>query len=1000
MPSSLFKALARGGLASAMLGTPAILFAYDLPPGVVTQISNAADLPAEEIKIDGLATLRATSDVVLDQASQVLRINGQGGTVAAAAGTVFELKGGVKLDGIVRFGDSLSSGTVVLDGLPFAEATSTSEVRIEGGTLRGGTALGGLSSLLYDTGKVSIAAGAKLDRGGAQYMHIWNLQGAGMLHTDGAEPLKLRNGTFSGTISGSSGIETTGVGSLVLSGINTFTGGVRIVEASSISISDNANLGNASNGVYINGSTLQITGTGMREMDRAVTVGPLGAVLDVADAGNTLTMARPIVGDGDLQKLGEGKLVLQRAGNSYRNTYAYRGTLEGNASTIRGNLLNNATVIFNQTTDGVFAGNIDGFGGIIKQGQGDLTIAGRAYRQRWDVAEGKLILTSLMNGPVPINIRAGAALVLSIDDIDGTDGPITGNGQLRKIGKGEWVHQGDASAFTGRTSVEAGTLILIEGKLGGSLDIHDGATLLGHGVVGDTRIMRGAAIKTYGPRYLPLTVRGDLTFEPGSTYEVKAYPAAGSTASDRINVTGTATLAGSVVHVGPEGDFKAAQRYTILTASRLSGRFDQARSNYAYLDASLGYTDQSVILQLMRKPANPDPSSPDPSTPGKPLPFSALAESDNQRAVADALDQLPDSNPLHQYVLGLPAGAPPAAFDSLSGEAHASVTSSLATLGSQGQGLSLRRLRASLDAGMIPGQAVAQAGGVLPPAALPGSAAQPAWAQVVGNWRTTRGDGDIAGARQHTGGVFLGADAAVGAGWRLGGALGFTDSRLQVDDRASKSSIGTYSALVYGGRQFALGAGKLNVLLGAGYAWHDIDTERQAYAGGASQKLKADYGGSTGQLFAELGYAFNLSDRVRIEPFAGLAWSDMRTRGFSESGGSAALNGASTRNDLTTATLGLRADTNFALGKAQGALRVGGGWRRGFGDLDPQARLAFDGGSSFTVAGTPIARNAAFVEFGMDVALSRSATFSLGYDGQFGGGNREHAATAGLRWRF
>ncbi|WZB77157.1 autotransporter domain-containing protein [Achromobacter insuavis] len=68
-------------------------------------------------------------------------------------------------------------------------------------------------------------------------------------------------------------------------------------------------------------------------------------------------------------------------------------------------------------------------------------------------------------------------------------------------------------------------------------------------------------------------------------------------------------------------------------------------------------------------------------------------------------------------------------------------------------------------------------------------------------------------------------------GWRLGGAFGYTDSRLSVDDLASRADISSYSAIVYGGKAFAVGAGKLNLMAGAAYSWHDIHTRRQIGAG-------------------------------------------------------------------------------------------------------------------------------------------------------------------------
>ena len=140
--------------------------------------------------------------------------------------------------------------------------------------------------------------------------------------------------------------------------------------------------------------------------------------------------------------------------------------------------------------------------------------------------------------------------------------------------------------------------------------------------------------------------------------------------------------------------------------------------------------------------------------------------------------------------------------------------------------------------------------------------------------------------------------------------------------------------------------------------------------------------------------------RTFIEPFVGLAWSDLRTRGFSESGGSAALRGQSSNDQQTASTLGVRAQTDFTLAGAEGRLQATLGWRHAFGDVLPKTSMAFDGGQAFTVAGSPIARNAALAELGAEVAVSRNATLGLNYSGQYGGGNREHAGSLNVRWRY
>jgi outer membrane autotransporter protein len=62
--------------------------------------------------------------------------------------------------------------------------------------------------------------------------------------------------------------------------------------------------------------------------------------------------------------------------------------------------------------------------------------------------------------------------------------------------------------------------------------------------------------------------------------------------------------------------------------------------------------------------------------------------------------------------------------------------------------------------------------------------------------------------------------------------------------------------------------------------------------------------------------------------------------------------------------------------------------------------LAFAGSNAFTIAGVPIAKNAALVEAGLDLALSKSATLGVSYTGQLAADAQDHAFKANLAIRF
>jgi len=599
----------------------------------------------------------------------------------------------------------------------------------------------------------------------------------------------------------------------------------------------------------------------------------------------------------------------------------------------------------------------------------------------------------------------------------GTGGP-SGLGQggigVQATGNGAIVTQQGTIIAGLDGNGNRGVAVSLSGT-GNTLVLTQGSTTLGDVVFSPSG---GNRLQIGGGSTATVALTGNLTFGTTGLYGVRATP----TAMDRLDISGQAALAGATVEVAAQaGTYNEHFSQVVLTAGGtfVGSRFAGVTSNLAYLTPSLSYSadDKQVTLTLTRTLVPPvDPGTPvdpvipvnpvtpvDPGTGGTPLRFADLVSGRNARAVANAVESMPASNSVYGAAIGLPVGAPQGFFAGLSGEAHATVAAGLNNLTSAVRNTPLDQLRSNLAAGSTAGAPTAAAGvsDAAPLAStLPASQARPAWAQLIGNWQSIGASGGNASARQHTGGVFAGADGAVGGGWRLGGAVGYTDSRLTVNDLASRADVSSYSAIVYGGKAFSVGAGKLNLMAGAAYSWHDIQTRRQIGGGGLDQTLTADYGGNTTQVFTELGYAFGVTDGLTLEPYAGVAWAGQRVRGFSESGGSAALSGESSKNDTTTTTLGLRGKQAVTLGTLAGSVSAGLGWRHAFGDLTPASRLAFDAGQAFTVTGAPISRDAALVELGADLAVSRGATIGLAYAGQYASANRDHTGRIEVRWQF
>lgn len=722
---------------------------------------------------------------------------------------------------------------------------------------------------------------------------------------------------LTGAVSGAGALAKSGGGTLVLSGNNSYGGGTTIA-AGTLQVASDANLGAASGGVAFSGGTLAASAS--FDTARAMTLTQAGR-FEVA-GGATLGLVGAVSGNADLIKTGAGTLRLDNAGNAYGNTQIQEGALIGNAGSIRGNVDNNGTLVFDQGANATFGGAISGGGALVKNGAGTLGLTG------------------------------------------------------------------DSSGFTGSTTVLGGRLAL-NGKLGGALTIGQGGVLGGRGTIGSGAgsVVTVAAGGTLAPGNSigTLTVDGNLVIENGARYAVETNPQGAD--ADLIHVTGNATInGGSVAHIGIGGGYGLRSVYTILAADgTLSGRFDTVTSDYAFLTPKLGhdYGAGRVSLELTRNGTA----------------MASAANTRNQHAAAGAIDSIgmAAGNGLYDAIATLPddKGLLRSSFDQLSGEIHASAKTVLLEDSRYVRDAANERLRSAagaVGASAAPVLASAGGGARLAPATAMGPAS---WIQGLGSWRQTDGDGNAAQVKSSTGGFLLGVDAPVSDAWRLGLMAGYTRTDFDVRDRASSGDSDNYHLGAYGGGQW----GALGLRGGLAYSWHDISTRRSVSMPGYSDRLKANYDGRTVQAFADLSYRIDTSVAA-FEPFANLAYVNLKTDGYNESGGAAALRASSQTTETTYTTLGSRVMSGFELGGAQATARGSLGWRYAFGDLKPTATQAFSAGDAFTVAGVPIAKNSAVLEAGLDVQVSRKVSFDLSYQGQLASGAQDHGVRAGVSVRF
>nr|WP_233101736.1 autotransporter domain-containing protein [Variovorax sp. IB41] len=316
-----------------------------------------------------------------------------------------------------------------------------------------------------------------------------------------------------------------------------------------------------------------------------------------------------------------------------------------------------------------------------------------------------------------------------------------------------------------------------------------------------------------------------------------------------------------------------------------------------------------------------------------------------------------------------------AAFDQLSGDVHASLKGALLDDSRFVRGAALERLRdASCNA----------ASGCSASRSTP-----TVWASTFGSW------GHAAQLDRTIGGFAAGADVAVGDTWRLGVMTGYSHSSFQADARHASAKSDDYHLGVYGGSRW----GDLALRLGTAYTRHDIDTTRNVSFSGFSGKPEAQYRASTTQAFGELGYQVQ-AGAVALEPFANLAYVNLHTNRFNERGGEAALRSSGTDNDAAFTTLGVHAQAEWALGGVPVTAKGTLGWQHALGDTVPDARFSLAGGRSFEIEGTPIARDAALVEAGLNFKVAPQANLSLTYSGRYGAKANDQSLRASFAMKF
>ncbi len=757
-------------------------------------------LTMRNVAISGNIALTGGGDIVFDNTNNGAATISGNLDLGGSTTTVNIADGSMAIDGIISNGAviKIGSGTLAHSGM---------NTYMGGTTVNGGRLIVSSDEHLGDpSGSLTLGTATLQTHGSLSSSRSINIVGASTIDTYSNDVL------LQGDATGGGSLFKQNAGTLTLRGSNGYTGGTTVA------------------GGILKGDTTSLQGSIFNQTT---------VIFDQAMAG---TYAGVLSGGGSVIKTNAGTLILTGANNYSGGTTVSAGVLQGNTTSLQGDIFNQAAVVFDQAVTDTYAGVITGTGSVTKQNGGTLIFSAEHH-----YSGGTVVSAGVLQGntrSLQGNIQNLAALVFQQNDPGAYAGTLTGTGVLIKEGDASLTLSGSVSQSM--TLVNLGELN-VNGTLTSSVLVASSAMVGGTGTVVGSITNQGKVAP--GNSIGTLTVQGDYLQAASSTLEIEISPMA----SSLLQVSGNVTLQpGTVLEIVPEaGVYKDGTIYTFLTTGgAVSGQFSEIVVPFTCLSGSSALVYSPDRIQLILCIA----------------PFSQLVAKGNAGAVASVLDKLTNPSPDLQRIIGR--------LQLLSREKLASALNQMqpslfkATTILQQNAVTLASLCISqrLQNNYLPCKDPDQ---------------KPAhfWIAPLFEQSYQQKKGEELGWQGQTEMILAGGDYGWGETFYAGAALGYAANQIHWKDVKSKGHFQSYLGQLYG--SWVSRSVYINTILSAGS--NHLSESRNIQFPGFNRTARHHQNAPFVQADAEVGGLLTLG-RGQIRPFGNLSYLYIDEKSYSERG--------------------------------------------------------------------------------------------------------------------